>query len=109
MKDIITLVVSCIMMIVGVTTFIINITRAGKADNDAKQKSENEMRASLLELNLMTKNINTTTNDIKADVKALNANVNDIDLRVSLVEKEQKTMWNKIDELKESKKEALHG
>lgn len=51
----------------------------------------------------MTHNINSTTNDIKADVKSLTKNVNDIDTRMALVEREQKAMWNRIDEIKEKK------
>lgn len=95
------LIVSCIMMVVGVSTFIINNIRNSRADEDKLNTKNDEMKSSLLELNLMTKNINTTTNDIKADVKSLTKNVNDIDTRVTLVEREQQAMWNRIDELKE--------
>ena len=102
--NIISLVVSCIMMIVGVTTFIVNVVRNSRADEKAQNAVTDEMKSSLLKLNLMTENINSTTNDIKADVKSLNKNINDIDTRVTLVEKEQQTMWIRIDELKEKNK-----
>jgi len=100
---IISLVVSCIMMVVGVSTFIITQSRNQKSDIEKENSVRDEMKSSLLELNLMTHNINSTTNDIKADVKSLTKNVNDIDTRMALVEREQKAMWNRIDEIKEKK------
>ena len=52
----------------------------------------------------MSKNINSNVTDIKADVKALNNTVNEVDKRITMVEKEQETMWIRIDELKEKTK-----
>lgn len=98
---IISLIVSCIMMVVGVSTFIITQSRNQKSDIEKENSVRDEMKSSLLELNLMTHNINATTNDIKAEVKSLTKNVNDIDTRMALVEREQKAMWGRIDELKE--------
>ena len=100
---IISLVVSCIMMVVGVSTFIITQSRNQKSDIEKENSVRDEMKSSLLQLNLTTQNINSTTNDIKADVKSLTKNVNDIDTRMALVEREQKAMWNRIDEIKENK------
>lgn len=103
--SIISLVVSCIMMVVGVSTFIINNIRNSKADNDKQNEINNELKSSLLKVSLMTENINSTTNDIKADVKSLSNSINDIDTRVTCIEKEQQTMWIRIDELKEATRE----
>lgn len=98
---IISLIVSCIMMMVGVSTFIITQARNQKTDIEKENSIKDEMKSSLLELNLLTQNINATTNDIKADVKTLTGNVNDINTRVVLLEREQKEMWRRIGEVKE--------
>lgn len=98
---IISLIVSCIMMMVGVSTFIITQSRNQKSDIEKENSIKDEMKSSLLELNLLTQNINATTKDIKADVKSLTGNVNDINTRVVLIEREQKEMWRRIDEVKE--------
>lgn len=90
-----------ISLAVSIILTVRTISREGKKDMEMETKSKDEMKASLLELNLMTKNINSTTNDIKADVKSLSKNVNDMDTRLILVEREQKTMWSRIDEIKE--------
>lgn len=99
--EIVSLVISCIMMLIGVLTFVLTQIHNGKKDLTDKQQEKADINASLAELNFITKSINTTTNDIKADVKALSADVNSIDKRVYKVESEQQTMWRRIDELKE--------
>lgn len=90
-----------ISLLVSLVIFVRTITRDNRKDTEEDVKSKDEIKASLLKLNLMTDNINTTTNDIKADVKSLTKNVNDMDTRLVLVEREQKTMWSRIDEIKE--------
>ena len=99
--SIISLVISCIMMVVGVSTFIINNVRNSRENERARDSVTDEMKTTLLRLNLTTENINSTTKDIKADVKSIDASISAIETRVALVEKEQASMWNRIGELKE--------
>lgn len=93
-----------ISLVVSFILFVRTLTRDSKETLEAQANRNDKINASLLELNLMTKNINATTNDIKADIKALNFNMNEVEKRVSMVEKEQETMWIRIDELKEKTK-----
>lgn len=90
-----------VSLIVSFILFIRTLNRDSKETMEAQANRNDKINASLLELNLMTKNINTTTNDIKADIKALNFNMNEVEKRVSVIENEQKTMWMRIDEVKE--------
>ena len=99
--SIIGLCFSGVMMIVGVVTFIISRLREGKHDLVEESKDKEEMKASLLELKIITKTINQNTTDIKADVKSLSTDMNSIDKRVYKLENEQETVWRRIDELKE--------
>lgn len=91
-----------ISLLVSLVLFIRTIARESKKDWESQNQTKDEMKASLLELSLMTKNINNTTNDIKADVKSLGNSVKDMDSRLVKVEIEQKTLWDKIGEMKEA-------
>lgn len=93
-----------ISLVVSFILFVRTLTRDSKETLEAQATRNDKINASLLELNLMSKNINSNVTDIKADVKALSTNVNEVEKRVSLVEKEQETMWIRIDELKEKTK-----
>ena len=100
-ETITSLIISCIMMLVGVITFIINMIRNSRHDLEEHNKAKDDMKASLLELNLMTKNINRTTDDIKAEIRTINKSVNDFDCRISVIKNEQENMWHQIDAIKE--------
>ncbi len=93
-----------ISLVVSFILFVRTLTRDSKETLEAQASRNDKINASLLELNLMSKNINSNVADIKADVKALSNTVNEVDKRITMVEKEQETMWIRIDELKEKTK-----
>lgn len=90
-----------ISLLVSLVLFIRTIARESKKDWENQTKDKDEMKASLLELSLMTKNINSTTNDIKLDMKTLGANMKEMDTRLTRVETNQDSLWKRIDEMKE--------
>lgn len=90
-----------ISLLVSLVLFIRTIARESKKDWENQTKDKDEMKASLLELSLMTKNINSTTNDIKLDMKTLGANMKEMDTRLTRVESNQDSLWRRIDEIKE--------
>lgn len=90
-----------VSLIVSFILFIRTLTRDNKENLEAQATRNDKINASLLELNLMSKNINQNVSDIKVDIKAINTNMNEVEKRVSLIENEQKTMWMRIDEVKE--------
>lgn len=90
-----------ISLLVSLVLFIRTIARESKKDWENQTKDKDEMKASLLELSLMTKNINSTTNDIKLDMKTLGANMKEMDTRLTRVETNQDSLWKRIDEIKE--------
>ena len=93
-----------ISLIVSFILFVRTLTRDSKENLEAQASRNDKINSSLLELNLMSKNINNNVADIKADVKALKGNINEVEKRVTVIENEQKTMWFRIDELKEKTK-----
>ena len=92
-------------LLVSVIISIRNIARESKKYWETQNRDKDEMKASLLELSLMTKNINSTTNDIKLDMKTLGANMKDMDTRLTRVETNQDTLWEQFKEMKE----VIHG
>lgn len=86
-----------VSLIVSFILFIRTLNRDSKETMEAQATRNDKINAQLLELNLTTKNINATTSDIKADVKALSKNMNEIETRVTIIEKEQANMWKRLD------------
>lgn len=76
-----------------------------------KDRQENEARLEALKESLIKANIKldqlcATTNETRADIKALNTAIIDMDKRLSVVENDLKTAFMRIDELRE---EVRHG
>ena len=94
-----------ISLLVSLVIFIRTIARESKKDWETQNRDKDEMKASLLELSLMTKNINSTTNDIKLDMKTLGANMKEMDTRLTRVETNQASLWEQFKEMKE----VIHG
>lgn len=90
-----------ISLIVSFVLFVRTLSRDKTETLEAQAEKNDKINAQLLELNIMSKNINQNVSDIKSDVKALNTNVNEVEKRVTIIEKEQATMWRRYDELKE--------
>lgn len=90
-----------VSLVVSFILFVRTLSRDSKENMEAQADRNDRINASLLELNLVTKAINQNVSDIKVDMKTLSANMNEVEKRVSVIENEQKTMWMRIDEVKE--------
>lgn len=67
------------------------------------QKEESRfdgIKESLLKANMKLDQVCATTNETRSDIKSLNKDIGDIDRRVTIVERDLKTAFNAIDELK---------
>lgn len=89
-----------VSLVVSFILFIRTLSRDNKETIEAQANRNDKINASLLELNLMSKNINQNVADIKVDIKALSTDMNEVEKRVSVIENEQQTMWKRIDEFK---------
>ena len=79
-RELLSLIISSVMMVVGVTTFIISLTRNSKKEG-----------------------VNTNVKEIKSEIKNLSVNLQEIDKRLTTVEANLKTAFMRIDELKAGK------
>lgn len=77
-----------------------NYNRDSRNDVTAEIKERDEMKTALMELSIITKSINDNVADMKAEIKGLVKNLSEIDTRLVLVERDQKNLWSKIDELR---------
>lgn len=88
-------------MIVSIILFVRTLNRDSKENMEEQASRNDKINASLLKQSLMLENITQNVGDIKTEIRSINTNINDVEKRVSLIENEQKTMWMRIDEVKE--------
>lgn len=103
--SIIGLCFSGIMMAVGVTTFVLSRKRDIKKDTVEEEHELSSLREGILKANMKLDTVCATTNETRADIKALNTGLGALDKRVSVMERDLQTAFIRIDELRESKED----
>jgi septal ring factor EnvC (AmiA/AmiB activator) len=82
---------------------ILTYVRNGNKDrlNETKEEDNlmNGIREGLLKANMKLDQVCTTTNETRTDIKSLNKDLQNLDLRVAMVEKDLKNAFHQIDEL----------
>jgi septal ring factor EnvC (AmiA/AmiB activator) len=101
--SIISLAISAVMMIVGVTTFVITQSRQAKKDTEESTQQLSDIREDIVAVRMKIEEVGNIVKETKDDVKGLSTNLSDIDKRLTRVEENLKTAFKRIDELKESK------
>lgn len=95
-----------ITFIIAVCGFIFtayNFWAARKKDVlDATAQLE-EIRTGLIKVNMKLDQVCVTTNETRSDIKAMNTQIQELDKELSIVKRDLKTAFNRIDELKEAK------
>ena len=92
--------ISLISLIILIITFF----RYGRKDQKEDIKQEDtkftDIEKSLLKANLKLDQLCATTSETRTDIKSLNKDLNSLGERVTVVERDLKTAFEKIDELK---------
>lgn len=92
--------ISLISVIVAIMTY----SRNGKKEDitDVKQEESklNGIREGLLKANIKLDTVCSTTTETRADIKSMTKDLISIDRRVTGLERDVKTLFNTIDELK---------
>jgi septal ring factor EnvC (AmiA/AmiB activator) len=82
---------------------ILTYVRNGNKDklNETREEDNlmNGIREGLLKANMKLDQVCTTTNETRTDIKSLNKDLQNLDLRVAMVEKDLKNAFHQIDEL----------
>lgn len=83
---IISLIFSGVMMLVGVVTFIISVTRNLKEETSESTKEMSDLQSGIMKANMKLDQVCSTTNDIKLDVKDINKRLYDYGERIAVLE-----------------------
>lgn len=89
---------------VSLVIAILSYFRTG--NKDKKQEITEEMlkfdglKESLIKVNMKLDQVCATTNETRTDIKSLNNSLTEIDKRVCVLERDLKTAFTRIDELK---------
>lgn len=99
--SIISLIFSGVMLAVSITNLAISNARNSKKDTAEQIKEREDIREGLLKANMKLDQVCATTNETRTDIKSLNSQLTDVDKRVTVVERDLKTAFIRIDELRE--------
>ena len=83
---------------------ILTYVRNGDKDKRTETKEEdllmNGIKESLLKVNMKLDQVCSTTNETRTDIKSLNKDMQNLDVRLVVVERDMKTAFHQIEELK---------
>lgn len=102
-QEIWSLVISTVMMLIGVITFFLARKSDIKKDTTEDERELATLREGIFKANMKLDQVCATTNETRTDIKSLNNSINEIDKRVIVVERDLKTAFMRIDELRECK------
>ena len=92
--------ISLISLIILIITFFRNGRKDQKEDIKQEDKKFTDIEKSLLKANLKLDQLCATTSETRTDIKSLNKDLNSLGERVTVVERDLKTAFEKIEELK---------
>ena len=100
LEKIIPWTISFVSLIILIITFFKNGNKEQKEDIKQEDTKFTDIEKSLLKANLKLDQLCATTSETRTDIKSLNKDLNSLSGRVTVVERDLKTAFKKIDELK---------
>lgn len=89
----------------------LNYKHNGDKDNKKEVQEEDlkfdGIKESLLKANLKLDQLCTTTTETRTDIKTLNRDIVEMDRRVTIIERDLKTAFNQIDEMKKGQVKSV--
>lgn len=92
--------ISLVSLIILIITFFRNGSKERKEDIKQEDTKFTDIEKSLLKANLKLDQLCATTSETRTDIKSLNKDLSSLSGRVTVVERDLKTAFEKIDELK---------
>lgn len=92
--------ISFVSLIILIITFFKNGNKEQKEDIKQEDTKFTDIEKSLLKANLKLDQLCATTSETRTDIKSLNKDLNSLSGRVTVVERDLKTAFEKINELK---------
>lgn len=100
LEKIIPWTISFVSLIILIITFFKNGNKEQKEDIKQEDTKFTDIEKSLLKANLKLDQLCATTSETRTDIKSLNKDLNSLSGRVTVVERDLKTAFEKINELK---------
>ena len=100
LEKIIPWTISFVSLIILIITFFKNGNKEQKEDIKQEDTKFTDIEKSLLKANLKLDQLCATTSETRTDIKSLNKDLNSLSGRVTVVERDLKTAFEKIEELK---------
>lgn len=94
--------ISGVLCVLNITAFIIARRRENTTDTIEDVNELASIKESLLKVNLKLDQVCATTNETRTDIKAMQNQVIDMDKRVVVLERDNKTLWNKFDRFEDA-------
>ena len=93
--------ISIIALIITIVTFIINRKKDLKTEQKDESSQFEGIREGLIKANIKLDQVCAVTNETRTDIKALNKDIVELDKRISVIERDVKTAFMRIDELRD--------
>lgn len=97
-----TVTITFIIAVCGFIFTAYNFLAARKKEAVEANARLEEIRESLLKCNMKLDTVCATTNETRSDIKAMNNQIQELDKELSVVKRDLKTAFSRIDELKEA-------
>lgn len=87
------------MSAVSLVVCILTYSRGGKKDTD-------DIKESLIKANVKLDSLCAVTNEMRNDIRLLDGNLRELDRRLTITERDLKTAFSRIDEIREERREV---
>jgi len=92
--------ISFMSLLVAGLTFLKNGKKQSKEDVQKEEARFDGINQGLLKANMKLDQVCATTNETRSDIKSLNKDLSNLDRRLTILERDVKTAFNDIEELK---------
>ena len=92
--------ISFISLLIAGASFLRNGKKESKKEIKKEESRFDGIKESILKANMKLDQVCSVTNETRLDIKSLNKDLGDIDRRVTITERDMKTVFTIIDELK---------
>lgn len=95
--------ISGISLLFAVFTYVRNIIKDSKQNTAEDAAKMDLINQGLIKANMKLDQTCQALTELRLDVRSLSSSLNEMDRRVTILERDVKTAFNRIDELKEAK------
>lgn len=99
--SIISLCFSGVMLVISMVTFVLTNVRQSKTTVKEHEKELSELQTGIFKANMKLDTVCATTNDIKTDIKSMNATLVEHGEEIAVIKRDLKTAFNRIDEVRD--------